>query len=319
MEQIFVLKLENGTVLEACAPEQVTVSVGSMCVFAKDFYTDLAEVVRELPQPTMTANPGELPQIRRPAAPADLAQATANYAKAQKAMVTVREQVERLALPMKLVSSHYSLDGKLLTVQFCSDGRVDFRELVKELSRSLGVRIELRQIGVRDETGIYGGIAVCGQVLCCCRFLKEFSSINVKMAKEQDLSLTPTSISGVCGRLKCCLKYEHAGYQELERTMPRKGDFCDTPSGRGRITDRNLLTQKVSVTLESGNVATFPVGDITVLADRRQSGGAPRKEGGEGKNSGNNRNGSRERQSRNNRKHQGKAPVATEAKDDPVV
>ena len=99
------------------------------------------------------------------------------------------------------VNAHYSLDRKLLTVQFCADGRVDFRELVKELSRALNVRIELRQIGVRDETGIYGGIAICGQVLCCNRFLKEFNSINVKMAKEQDLLLTPGTISGICGRL----------------------------------------------------------------------------------------------------------------------
>ena len=149
---------------------------------------------------------------------------------------------------------------------------MDFRELVKELSRALSVRIELRQIGVRDETGIYGGIAVCGQVLCCSRFLKEFSSINVKMAKEQDLLLTPGTISGVCGRLKCCLKYEHEGYLELEKGMPRKGEFCDTPSGRGKITDRNLLTSKVSVTFENGSVSVFHVSDITVCTPEKHFG-----------------------------------------------
>ena len=270
MDRYFILKLENGTVLEGCAPDGLDLKIGDMCVFARDFYTDLAEVARELPPRTEAAL--DIPRIRNRATEADKAAAVEYYGKAQKAMETVREQVERLALPMKLVSAHYSLDGKLFTVQFCADGRVDFRELVKELSRLLATRIELRQIGVRDETGIYGGIAVCGQVLCCCRFLKEFSSINVKMAKEQDLSLTPASISGVCGRLKCCLKYEHDGYLELEKTMPRKGEFCDTPSGRGRICDRNLLTQKVSVTLENGNVVTFPVSDITVGSPERRSG-----------------------------------------------
>ena len=181
----------------------------------------------------------------------------------------------------EVINAHYSLDGKLLTVQFSADGRVDFRELVKELSRALGTRIELRQIGVRDEAGIYGGIAVCGQELCCCRFLREFSSINVKMAKEQDLSLTPATISGVCGRLKCCLKYEHAGYQQLEKGMPRKGEYCDTPSGRGKVTDRNLLTGKVTVSFEGGSTAHFNADEITVLRGEKRpsqsNGGGPRK------------------------------------------
>jgi cell fate regulator YaaT (PSP1 superfamily) len=151
-------------------------------------------------------------------------------------------------------------------VQFCADGRVDFRELVKELSRALSVRIELRQIGVRDETGIYGGIAVCGQVLCCSRFLKEFNSINVKMAKEQDLLLTPGTISGVCGRLKCCLKYEHEGYLELEKGMPRRGDCCECKEGRGRIIDRNLLTQNVVVQLDdTGRTVTYPKEEVSVI------------------------------------------------------
>ena len=188
-------------------------------------------------------------------------------------MQTAHRFVNSLGLEMKLLNAHYSLDGKLVTIQFSADGRVDFRELVKELSRALCTRIELRQIGVRDETGIHGGIAVCGQQLCCARFLKEFNSINVKMAKEQDLSLTPATISGVCGRLKCCLKYEHEGYQEFEKGMPRRGEWCDTPQGRGRVSDRNLLTRRVSVTLESGNVVQFAREEITIQPTERRSGG----------------------------------------------
>ena len=264
MEKIWFLKLENGATLEARADETLDIAVKDICVFNRDFYEELGEVVRELESPSMTSRVGELPQIIRKAGNAELATANENYRKARNAMPTVQQWIDRLNLQMVPVNAHYSLDSKLLTVQFCADGRVDFRELVKELSRALSTRIELRQIGVRDETGICGGIAVCGRPLCCSSFLKEFSSINVKMAKEQDLALTPSTISGVCGRLKCCLKYEHDGYLELAKDMPRKGEMCDTPAGKGRITDRNLLTRNVVVTFENGVARTFSVSEINV-------------------------------------------------------
>ena len=163
---------------------------------------------------------------------------------------------------MKLLNASYSFDRKLVTIQFTADGRVDFRELVKELSHALGTRLDLRQIGVRDETSICGGIAVCGQVLCCSRFLREFNSINVKMAKDQDLSLTPSTISGVCGRLKCCLKYEHEGYVEMEKSMPRRGELCECEKGKGRVADRNMLTQMVTLALEDGGTVTLHASEL---------------------------------------------------------
>lgn len=270
MDKIFILKMENGPTFEARGDDSLAVSCGETVIFERDFYNDAAAVKGCLEQSTMTANVSELPRIVKIADENDLAAIAENVSKARGAMGTAKQHIEALGLPMKLVNAHYSIDGKLLTIQFCADGRVDFRELVKELSRALAVRIELRQIGVRDETGIYGGIAVCGQPLCCSRFLKEFNSINVKMAKEQDLSLTPSSISGVCGRLKCCLKFEHEVYLELEKTMPRKGEFCDTPAGRGRICDRNLLSRKVSVSFESGNVSTFSVDEISVAGGEKK-------------------------------------------------
>ena len=297
MEKIFVLKLENGSVLETRADSELGLGVHDICVFHKDFFEDLGEITRELDAPSMTSRIEELPQIVRKAAQAELATSNENYRKARNAMPTVQDWIDKLDLKMTPVNAHYSLDNKLLTVQFCADGRVDFRELVKELSRALATRIELRQIGVRDETGIFGGIAVCGQPLCCSRFLKEFNSINVKMAKEQDLSLTPSSISGVCGRLKCCLKFEHDVYLELEKDMPRKGEYCDTPAGRGKICDRNLLSRKVSVAFESGNISSFSVDEITLgnaeKRDNKQKNN-PRfknnKDNGKNKNCNNNNN-----------------------------
>lgn len=282
MDQIFAVRLDNGSSLDIKASSELGLQPHDLCVFRRDFYTDLGEIRREVPPP---ANPGDLPTALRKAETADLATANANDAKARSAMQTAHRFVNSLGLEMKLLNAHYSLDGKLVTIQFSADGRVDFRELVKELSRALCTRIELRQIGVRDETGIHGGIAVCGQQLCCSRFLKEFNSINVKMAKEQDLSLTPATISGVCGRLKCCLKYEHEGYQEFEKGMPRRGEWCDTPQGRGRVSDRNLLARRVSVTLESGNVVQFAREEITIQPTERRSGG-----NGNGGNGGSRRN-----------------------------
>ena len=274
MEQIFMVKLANGAHLEVRADGDLGLKPGNKCVFHRDFFDDLGtichEIVPKAGEENVVPASSDRPYVLREATPDDLENASVNADKEPSAMRSAKEWVNNLALPMKLINAHYSLDGKLLTVQFSADGRVDFRELVKELSRALGTRIELRQIGVRDEAGIYGGIAVCGQELCCCRFLREFSSINVKMAKEQDLSLTPATISGVCGRLKCCLKYEHAGYQQLEKGMPRKGEYCETPSGRGKITDRNLLTGTVTVSYEGGSTAHFKAEEVTVLRGERR-------------------------------------------------
>jgi hypothetical protein len=212
--------------------------------------------------------------------------------------------VESLGLEMKLLNAHYSFDSKFITIQFTADGRVDFRELVKQLSQVLNARIELRQIGVRDETAIHGGLGVCGRELCCSAFLKEFASINVKMAKEQDLSLTMSSISGACGRLKCCLKYEHAGYMELEKTMPRRGAYCECEEGRGRIVDRNLLTQTVVVHLDnSSRYISCPRSEIRVMYLEKYK--LPKK-GQEKNSSGEKKDGGNRQGGKQNKKPKGK-------------
>ena len=260
MERIFTVKLANGSVFQARGGEELDLKPHDECVVRKDFYMDLAKVLQCAQEETPFDE--KLPQIIRRADDQDRATAELNEPKNLSAFRTAKQMVARLNLPMKLLNAHYSIDQKILLIQFTADGRVDFRELVKELSRAMGTRIELRQIGVRDESAIYGGISVCGQVLCCCRFLREFNSINVKMAKDQDLSLTPSTISGICGRLKCCLKYEHEGYLELEKTMPRRGEWCECSRGRGKVTDRNLLTQQVTLTMEGGSTVRCDVSEI---------------------------------------------------------
>lgn len=253
MELIYEVRLDSGAKYRARAYDNLGLKVGDWVVVRKDFYLDYGQLMRDCGEFQKEKDKNDYPRVQRKATMHDKSKAHENEMRAKSALRTAEKFVERLNLPMKLLNAHYSYDGKLITVQFTADGRVDFRELVKELSHSLNARIELRQIGVRDETAIYGGLGVCGRELCCCSYIREFQSINVKMAKDQDLSLTPSTISGACGRLKCCLKYEHNGYLDLERSMPRRGEMCECQEGCGKIVDRNLLTQKVVVRLESGS------------------------------------------------------------------
>jgi cell fate regulator YaaT (PSP1 superfamily) len=252
MDMTYMIQLDNGSKYLARAQDNLSLRPNDWVVIRKNFYQDYGQILQCKGELSPKVNLKEFPKIIRKATVHDKSVAHENEMRAKSAFRTAQKHVDHLKLSMKLLNAHYSIDGKLITIQFTADGRIDFRELVKELSQALNTRIELRQIGVRDETAICGGIGICGQELCCHRFLKEFYSINVRMAKDQDLSLTPSTISGVCGRLKCCLKYEHDGYLELEKTMPRRGDMCECPGGRGKICDRNLLTQEVTVHLEDG-------------------------------------------------------------------
>ena len=265
MENYYEILLDNGSKYRAKGEDSLNLREGDFCVLRKDFFLDYGQISRvygaKLPEAEKKAEEGqergpildrrgETPQILRKATVMDMSKANENQMRSKSTLRTTQMYIDKLNLPMKLINAHHSYDGKMIVIQFSADGRVDFRELVKLLSQEFNTRIELRQIGVRDETSIIGGIAMCGRPLCCCQYLHDFASINVKMAKEQDLSLSPSTISGVCGRLKCCLKYEHEGYLELEKGMPRRGDCCECKEGRGRVTDRNLLTQKVVVQLD---------------------------------------------------------------------
>lgn len=173
-------------------------------------------------------------------------------AKEREALRVCQEKVDQHKLDMHLVSADYSADGSKLLFCFTSENRVDFRALVKDLAATFHARIELRQIGVRDETKLLGGLGICGQPYCCSRFLDRFQPVSIKMAKTQSLSLNPTKISGACGRLMCCLKYEQGAYEDAVKRCPKKESFVETPDGPGTVTDVNLLREKVKVRLEDG-------------------------------------------------------------------
>jgi len=249
MNLIYDIKVDSGARYLAQSPKDLNLKEKDWCVIRKERILDYGRIVRIIEDTHGKINEN-MPKIERKATVLDQSKANENHMRAKSAFRTAQNHIEKLNLPMKLLTCHYSYDCKLISFQFTADGRVDFRELVKNLSQALNTRIELRQIGVRDESALCGGIGACGQELCCSRFLRDFSSINVKMAKEQDLSLNPNNISGCCGRLKCCLKYEHKGYLELDQDMPRRGATCESSEGRGKIIDRNLLTRQVTVLVD---------------------------------------------------------------------
>ena len=173
-----------------------------------------------------------------------------NEARRKKAMKQCQERINAHKLDMKLVDAEYAFDNSKLLFYFTADGRVDFRELVKDLASSFRTRIELRQIGVRDEAKMLGGLGICGRPFCCSQFLNDFQPVSIKMAKEQGLSLNPTKISGTCGRLMCCLKYEQEAYESLIRSTPRAGSAVITEEGRGIVTEVSLLTGMLKVRLD---------------------------------------------------------------------
>ncbi len=195
-----------------------------------------------------------LKPVLRVATERDKKQEEENKEKEKKAFDICLEKIRKHELEMKLIDAEYTFDNNKVLFYFTADGRIDFRELVKDLASVFKTRIELRQIGVRDETKIRGGIGVCGRPLCCHTHLPEFIPVSIKMAKEQNLSLNPTKISGVCGRLMCCLKHEEETYEELNRKLPNVGDFVHTDDGKkGEVHSVNVLRQLVKILVETND------------------------------------------------------------------
>ncbi len=211
-----------------------------------------------------------LKQVVRPATKADFEKLEENTRKEKEAFDVCNKKIKEHKLDMKLIEVEYTFDGNKILFYFTADGRVDFRDLVKSLATVFRTRIELRQIGVRDEAKMLGGVGICGRPLCCRTFLGEFEPVSIKMAKEQNLSLNPTKISGTCGRLMCCLKYEQENYEEMLKFVPKADAVVKTPDGRGVVIDNNVLGGTVRVRLdnpENNMLHTYKAKDLVIIRD----------------------------------------------------
>ena len=223
----------------------------------------IVETARGVEYGTVVGDPKEveddkvvapLKPVLRVATQRDMEQEAANKVKEKEAFKICLEKIRKHKLDMKLIDAEYTFDNNKVLFYFTADGRIDFRELVKDLASVFKTRIELRQIGVRDETKILGGIGICGRPLCCHSHLSEFVPVSIKMAKEQNLSLNPTKISGVCGRLMCCLKHEEETYEYLNKKLPNVGDYVTTDDGfKGEVHSVNVLRQLVKVLIENND------------------------------------------------------------------
>ncbi len=271
---------ENGKVYDFAAGE-LRPQVGDMVVVETARGTECATVVtpcRETPE-NKKAQP--LKPVLRAATPTDMRRFEEMREKERHAMAVCQKKIAEHKLEMKLVDAEYAADNGKILFYFTADGRVDFRELVKDLAGVFRTRIELRQIGVRDEAKLLGGIGICGRPFCCSQFLPDFEPVSIKMAKEQGLSLNPTKISGSCGRLMCCLKYEQNVYEELLKLTPKNGASVNTPEGKGTVVETNVLSGVIKVRLDKA-VDSPPITvqreDITILRNSRPKQEQPKKQ-----------------------------------------
>lgn len=234
----------------------------------------VVETARGLALGTVRIGPRDVPEedlqsplqkILRPASEADFLRERELHLKAQEEMGLFREAVRRYNLPMKPLYAEYSFDGEQITFYFFSETRMDFRGIVRDLTAQLKVHVMLYQLGARDQTKVLGGIGPCGRTLCCATFLTEFASISMKMAKDQSLFLNPVKFSGICGKLMCCLRYEHDTYVEAREHLPSIGALVMSPRGQGKVIDLNLLKQTAIVQLlESGAELEFPATELRI-------------------------------------------------------
>lgn len=240
---------------------------------------------------------------------ADVERVKANEKLGREAMLTCKDKIVEHKLEMKLIDVEVAFDNSKMVFYFTANGRVDFRELVKDLASIFKTRIELRQIGVRDEAKLLGGLGPCGRPICCGSFLSNFQPVSIKMAKEQNLSLNPTKISGVCGRLMCCLKFEQDHYESTRKRMPKTGKEVETPDGVGTVTDLNVLKETVTVRLHKGDSVefkTYPLEELKWNKPTPQPAAEGRTQEGKAQ------EGGRSARGQGRRSRQNRAPLATD-------
>lgn len=268
MIEIIGIKFKNTNKVYYFDPDGIKFKVGESAIVETIRGVEIGEVVIQnklVPEDDLVS---PLKSVIRKADKDDFIRAKENEKKEKEAFDICLKKIEEHQLKMKLIDVQYTFDRNKILFYFTADGRIDFRELVKSLAAIFRTRIELRQIGVRDEAKMLSGIGVCGHVLCCSSFLGDFEPVSIKMAKEQNLSLNPTKISGNCGRLMCCLKYEQETYENLLKRIPKIDAIVQTPEGRGVVVDYNVLRGTIKVKLDKaaeGVLSTFHAHEVEII------------------------------------------------------
>ncbi len=254
MDKIILVKLREAGVVNDYLCSIDDIRNGDMVIVEADRGIDYGQVMVIKDDGQCPCKDKTTKKVLRRVNEEDLKQIQTNTNNSKRAFRICERKIKEYNLDMKIIQAEYSFDGSKILFYFVSENRVDFRELVKELAKIFKVRIEMRQVGVRDETRIFGGIGSCGRCLCCSSFLKNFDAVSVKMAKEQRLPLNPTKISGICGRLFCCLSYEYKTYLELNKNLPKEGQLISTPEGKAKVIEVNSLKREVRAETEDKTI-----------------------------------------------------------------
>jgi cell fate regulator YaaT (PSP1 superfamily) len=262
MSKVVGVRFKRAGLIYYFAPSDIELTIGDDVVVDTARGLALGKVVLAPKEVTSMELSEPLKPVLRKAQPDDLEQMKKMKEKENEALARCEELVERFHLPMKLLSAEYNIDGSYLTIYFKSEKRVDFRAMLRELSNTLKTRVELRQVGTRDAAKLVGGVGRCGRPLCCSSHLCKFETISMRMAREQNLPLNPANISGVCGRLLCCLSYENEQYRVMKQKLPNVGETIRTRLGAAKVIGGNPLKQTVTVQLESEAVLELPISEI---------------------------------------------------------
>lgn len=280
MEMVVGVRFRNVGKIYYFNPKNYKVKVGDHVIVETARGVEYGRVVLEPRSVKEDEVVHPLKEVLRVATKEDEDHEAENRRKEKEAFKICKKKIREHGLEMRLIDAEYTFDNNKVLFYFTADGRIDFRQLVKDLASVFKTRIELRQIGVRDETKILGGIGICGRTLCCHTYLSEFAPVSIKMAKEQNLSLNPGKISGVCGRLMCCLKHEEETYEELNRRLPNTGDYVTTDDGlKGEVSSVNVLRQLVKVLVEVNDEKELREYKVEQLKFRRRQHGRGRKNG----------------------------------------
>ncbi len=262
MQEVIQVRLREAGNVAYFLPNGLKFAVGDYVIVEADRGLDYGQVMAEAEMVLEKDMTERLRKVIRKTNPWDHSQIEKNKKKAKELMDACNKKIEAHKLPMKLIEAEYSFDRSKIIFYFTSETRVDFRELVKDLANTFRARIELKQIGVRDEARILGGFGPCGRELCCAKFLKDFQSVTIRMAKDQNLSLNPTKISGLCGRLMCCLSYEYETYKKCIKGMPRVGQEVRTDKGKAKVIGTNPLKGTITISTSEGKIMEMNAKDI---------------------------------------------------------